>query len=344
MPSHNNSAISGITAVVCTYNGAERLEEVLGALEAQSFVSGASVFVIVVDNNSTDDTYLKANTLAAESAIPIEVHRETRQGKRFALELAMSKVRTNYTAIIDDDNVVPSDYCKRVYERFELDADIGFIGVATELLSDCAPPSWWSREASNYAVGRQAPRSGYLDELGKYSVWGAGMAFRTKIWNQAYSHYISKLAGRNAVNLVAGEDSELCLLAVLLGYRGYVENDLVVGHRMPPGRLTEAYLIRLCWSLGCGVIENQILLDEWIVRSGKLNILTFALRRTPKFSRLYYWLRIRFLGCKSLIVPESEKVHVEARKAAYRGCLDAVSSKSASDLWSFPYGHSVKKH
>lgn len=328
---------AGITAVVCTYNGSGRLAEVMDALDSQAECDDFECRVIIVDNNSTDGTLARAKELAEAVQLPVDVLFEARQGKRFALELALEAVQTELTAIIDDDNIVPGDYFSKIYKRFQADQTIGFVGVSTRLVCEESPPSWWARQQTFYAVGRQTRESGYLEDFGKYSVWGAGMAFRTRIWQEAYSHYRSPLKGRNSINLVAGEDSELCLLASLLGYRGYVEADIVVGHRMPAARLSEAYLTRLRWSLGFGAIENQLLLDEWLIRRNRARPLLLAVKRLRPFALAYYRLKVFKFGFRILLAARSESIHLKAHRAAYLGCLDAVKAKNDLALWSFPF-------
>jgi len=46
----------GISVLVCTYNGAKRLEKTLAHLAAQVTNSTVEWEIILVDNNSTDNT------------------------------------------------------------------------------------------------------------------------------------------------------------------------------------------------------------------------------------------------------------------------------------------------
>jgi len=56
--------ITTISVLICTYNRARLLRETLAALQAQQPPAGCEVEIIVVDNNSTDNT----PAVVAESA------------------------------------------------------------------------------------------------------------------------------------------------------------------------------------------------------------------------------------------------------------------------------------
>ena len=114
--------------------------------------------------------------------------------------------------IVDDDNYLPPEYLERIEEKFRSDVKVAYIGVSTYLKCDVTPPEWFKEQSKFFAVGDLYEFSGVL-RSGPVSVWGAGMAFRRCVWDQAYLSYVSPLVGRNSENLIAGEDSELCFLA-----------------------------------------------------------------------------------------------------------------------------------
>ena len=77
-----------VTVVIPTYNRARRLPLLLQALTAQDAANG-SFEVVVVDNNSTDDTATVVRDDASTAVlrardIECRVVRETRQGQTFA--------------------------------------------------------------------------------------------------------------------------------------------------------------------------------------------------------------------------------------------------------------------
>src|SRR5690348_8092021 len=71
----------GISVVICTYNGAERLPQTLAHLAAQEDTGTIAWEVLVVDNASTDDTAEVARRCwPADAPAPLRVVGEPRMG------------------------------------------------------------------------------------------------------------------------------------------------------------------------------------------------------------------------------------------------------------------------
>src|SRR5918912_2531949 len=90
------------TVLICTYNRADRLGETLDSL-ARSKVDGLRWDVIVVDNNSTDNT--RAVVLSRIDAYPVPLRYlfESRQGKSNALNTGLADTDAAIIVFTDDD-------------------------------------------------------------------------------------------------------------------------------------------------------------------------------------------------------------------------------------------------
>ena len=75
-----------LTIVICTWNRCELLLETLQSLDAQIVPESWDVEVVVVDNNSRDETFTQVQSVAKRWRLgQLRVVREQRQGKQFAL-------------------------------------------------------------------------------------------------------------------------------------------------------------------------------------------------------------------------------------------------------------------
>jgi glycosyltransferase involved in cell wall biosynthesis len=329
----------GVSVTICTYNGGARLLKVLDALERQD----CDLFeIIVVDNNSCDDTIDLVKAKLTEARVPTTLLSEKRQGKRYALDLGIAHAKFPLTAIIDDDNMVGRDYVENAITFFDGHSDVGFRGVSTYFeAEDQEPPWWWEDFKHLYAVGEQYPRSGYLEELGGGTVWGAGLVFRTVLWKEAYERYQSPLSGRNNTNLVAGEDCEFCYLCGLMGWRGYYDRGETIGHVMAPPRLEIEYLLRLSWSSGAGAIGNKHLTEQWVIRHSQVSWFQMSLKRSRKLLIAMY--RVKIILCWIRLFcsfsPQG-KLLWRVRRSAYNGSLSAVIGLGSMDLWKTRYARS----
>lgn len=233
----------GITVIVCTYNGAERLPETIKHLAQQSVIDKINFEIIIVDNASTDqsvaialDEWNKYNL----KSVALRVLQQPKQGKVYALNMGMSMARFEYCVICDDDNWLRKDYLENTYKILENDPNIGAVGGRGIAVAESGQlPEWFADVEEGYACGKQAPCSSDITTRGH--LWGAGLGTRTDLYRKVYDDFPSILTGRSENTLLAGEDAEFCQRIVLKGYRLFYSSDLVFQHFIPTKRLTIPY-------------------------------------------------------------------------------------------------------
>jgi len=327
-----------VTFTICTYNGAARIAGVLKAISNLKNLARYDYDIIVVDNSSGDDVSEIAKNALDSYSLKGKVLFEAKKGKSYALKCALNRTKSEIVIIVDDDNYLPPEYLERIEEKFRSDVKVAYIGVSTYLKCDVTPPEWFKEQSKFFAVGDLYEFSGVL-RSGPVSVWGAGMAFRRCVWDQAYLSYVSPLVGRNSENLIAGEDSELCFLAQLFGYHGYYFNDIALGHFMTQERLTEEYLWRLRWSQGAGGILNRVLADEFAIRTGTASWLRLVFYRSRLPQLAYFRIKIVLCWLKSIFtISKVKKVSARGTMCAYSGCYDIMKNMTVKSLWSSRLG------
>src|ERR1700730_153785 len=213
-----------VTVVIPTHNGARRLPLLLQALMAQDAPDG-SFEVVVVDNNSTDDTATVVNgdastALLRARGIECRVVRETRQGETFARIAGVRAARAPLVCFLDDDNLPVPGYL-RIGAASLCDQRIGLlISKVTPQWPSEPPPSIARRSAlfalngyaGNYANLRESP----IDYGTEASAppWVAGMWVRREYF---FTAVISKgsdalLPGPQPHARVPGGDLEIGVL------------------------------------------------------------------------------------------------------------------------------------
>jgi glycosyltransferase involved in cell wall biosynthesis len=91
-----------ISVMICTYNRCDRLDLALEGLTKQSY--GLNKFeVIVIDNNSTDDT--KKVVKKYQDILNLRYQFETTQGSGYVRDLGFRMAKGVYVAFIDDDAI-----------------------------------------------------------------------------------------------------------------------------------------------------------------------------------------------------------------------------------------------
>ena len=239
---------NGISVVVCCYNSESKLPQTLDYLANQKR-DKILIELIVVDNNSNDNTFQFAKTYWSNkgiSDINFKVIQEKRPGLSFAREAGVNHSSQKLILFCDDDNWLDNNYCQLACEIMAGDGTIGILGGMNTGVAIGKLPHWFSEVELSYACGPQNKCDG---EVTRNYITGAGMVLRKTIFQELDSlNFESKLTDRKGEELSSGGDSELCFVAILLGYKLAYSSQLMLEHFMDEKRLNWNYFIRM--SLG----------------------------------------------------------------------------------------------
>ncbi|MFM6136374.1 MAG: glycosyltransferase, partial [Sphaerospermopsis kisseleviana] len=104
----NNNKDLYITVAIPTFNGEKRLPLLLDALLNQTGLESINWEIIVIDNNSSDQTsevVAKYQEIINTNKIDLRYFLETQQGAAFARLRAIQEAQGAIVAFIDDDNL-----------------------------------------------------------------------------------------------------------------------------------------------------------------------------------------------------------------------------------------------
>lgn len=138
------SALYEISVVISTYNRSEMLA---GALESvlRQEARGVCYDVIVVDNNSTDNTREVVESYIAGGEHNLRYIFEPRQGSSYARNAGVAVTRSKIVAFADDDVRVAKNWIATIKRAFDEHPEIDCIGGKVLPLW-CRPPRWLTRE------------------------------------------------------------------------------------------------------------------------------------------------------------------------------------------------------
>jgi len=257
-----------ISVIVCTYNRSESLRKTLGSL-AQLCTPGAPWELIVVDNNSTDDTAEVAKILAAALNLNLRYVFEVNQGLSHARNAGIRAARGDIIAFTDDDATVDARWLCELQKAFD---QFDCVGVAGKIV-----PVWTSQKPSWLELdGPQTLMKGVVCsfDLGEeprelnistapFGAIGANMSFR-KVAFERYGFFRSDL-GRKGKTLMGGEDTEFCTRLLRAGDRLVYAPKAVVYHPVAEERLKKRYFQSWYFNYGRymtrvdGFAENAVL-------------------------------------------------------------------------------------
>ncbi len=232
----------GISIIICCYNSAQRLPQTIKHIAMQKISSSIKWEVIIINNNSSDNTVAiaKKEWGKYQLSIPFSIYDEPKPGLSNARKKGVTKAKYENIIFCDDDNWLEENYIRKAYELLNIYPNVGAIGGQGEAVSDTVLPEWFSKYKNGYAVGKQASQSGIVNKRGY--LWGAGIVMRKDILDTVVKLGVeSVLTGRKGKKLTAGDDSEMCKWTLLMGYDLWYDESLKFKHFMFEGRLTVNY-------------------------------------------------------------------------------------------------------
>ncbi len=256
-------AAPALTLCICTFNGAERIGDVLRALGRQTD-RGDRWEVLVVDNASTDRTATVAEAALAKH-VPGRgrVAREPQPGLMHARHRATRDARGAVLAFLDDDNIPAPDYVDALLRAVAEHPRAGVWGgkVRAEWIGE---PTALGRAIASFALAvcdRGDAPFAYAEVTGGPA--GAGMVVRRALLERIFeeSALAGRVTGRTGAALTGGEDTAIVIRAHQLGYEVRYEPSLVIAHRIPAARTEPAYLQRLYEGIGRGQAAMRPLFD-----------------------------------------------------------------------------------
>ncbi|MFK7946487.1 MAG: glycosyltransferase [Saprospiraceae bacterium] len=235
----------GISVIICCYNSIARIKPTLQHIAMQDVPNNISWEVILVDNNSNDGTadFARQLWMNFEKEVFLHIVTEKKAGLNYAREKGIVTSAYEYIIFCDDDNWLNFSYVSTVYELMSNNDRIGVLGGIGTAVSDTTLPKWFEDLQSFYAVGKQHHTEG---NIGYKAVYGAGMVLRKSYFLYAKNKgFKALLSGRKENQLSSGEDYELCLVMILLGYEIWYNERLSFKHFISKARLNWDYLSKL---------------------------------------------------------------------------------------------------
>jgi len=228
------------SVLIPTYNRSEELRKTLQSLSELS--CSKEWEVIVVDNNSNDNT---AEVVAEISrTFPVEMRYlfEAEQGKPAALNSGISIARGDVIAFTDDDHRFERDWLEQAaigLERFGCD----YVGGKILPMFEGSLPRWLTTSSARHrSVIGMADYGPEAHEFADKPAMGGNLV----IYREAFSRvglWDNRL-GRRGKTLLGQEQREWCMRARAAGLRGVYIPNMVVYHIVPADRLQKKYFRR----------------------------------------------------------------------------------------------------
>ena len=225
------------SVIIATYNRADELVKTLESLK--QLESSGPWEVIIVDNNSPDNTRDVVLERVDSFPVPLRYVMEREQGRSAALNAGIRIAQGEILAITDDDVRVDPMWllnAEQALERLHCDY-VG--GKALPIWSGNVPKWMPNRGGKHWGVIALLDYGPEPIEFGQKVPLGVNMVFRRECFERAGMWDNS--IGRKAGTLLGQEVREWAQRGRAAGLRGYYSPDLIVHHVIPEDRLTKKY-------------------------------------------------------------------------------------------------------
>jgi glycosyltransferase involved in cell wall biosynthesis len=265
------------SVVITTYNRAKLLADTLLSLADQQVSPAVRWEVIVVDNNSRDETEDVVRRCSETTSLRIRHVFEPRQGQSFARNRGIEAAEGAVILFTDDDIIPSPDWVSAMLRAIDADDCEGAGGKVLPLWEG-EVPSWLSGRSDllSWLALVDSDEACMLDYplVASRRIVGASMGFRRSVF-QEFGRFPTNL-GHRGRRMYGGEEVELINRILLKGRRIRYDPSIVVRHRIGPDRLTRFFFLRRHFDHGCGQAQ-------FLVREDGATFLGVDVRRSKEF-------------------------------------------------------------
>ena len=240
-----------VTVIVCTLNRCQGLAKTLESVAASTLPDSVGWEVLVVDNNSTDQTREVVEDFCRRYPGRFRYLLEPQQGKSYALNAGIREARGEVLAFLDDDVTVELTWLQNLTAPLRHGQWAG-AGGRTLPARTFLPPRWLVLEVP-YCMGSPLfAHFDFSDKAGElYSPpYGTNMAFRKEMFEK-YGGFRTDLGPSPDSQIPRpNEDTEFGRRVLAAGERLWYERSAVVYHPVPEDRLQKSYFLHWMFDYG----------------------------------------------------------------------------------------------
>lgn len=243
-----------ISVIICTYNRADSLAKTLKSLSGLAVPKDGIPEVIVVDNNSNDETRAVVTAAHTQENIRIRYLFEGKQGLSHARNAGIAAAEGDILVFTDDDVIVEPDWLWEIEKTFKT-CDADCVGGKILPVWPSERPSWLpKRIEGNLALldfGEEELEINSEEQL----LYGANIAFSRSILERVGNFDVS--LGRKGKKLYSHEDKEMFIRILNAGAKIVYQPKALVHHVINVGRTRKSYFRK--WHFDDGELKGIML-------------------------------------------------------------------------------------
>lgn len=246
-----------ISILICTYNRAGSLCRMLDSLQKISAGPEIAWEVVVVDNNSSDNTHAVVEEFAKTPGFNVRYVFEPKQGLSHARNTGVATAKGEIIAFTDDDVRVSPGWLAELVSTFSEFDCMAVGGRSIPAWDGLSKPAWLVTEGP-YKLGQGPLLEFDLGEEPKPTYvppWGVNMAFRKSAFEK-YGLFRTDLGVAGSGRL-GGEDTEFGRRLIRAGEKVIYSPGAAVFHPVERARARRAYFLTWHFNYGRGCIRSE---------------------------------------------------------------------------------------
>jgi glycosyltransferase involved in cell wall biosynthesis len=253
------------TVAIPTYNGESRLPELLERLRNQLYTETFTWEIIVVDNNSTDNTadVVKSYQACWQCPYPLKYCFEVKQGAAYARKFAVVEAKGKFIGFLDDDNYPISNWVALAYAFGQKYPKAGAYGSQIHPDWEVEPPKDFQRLTPFLAITERGDLPLLYEPHKKLLPPSAGLVVRRQAWLDSIPNQMI-LTGRVSNNTLTSEDLEMLSYIQKSGWEIWYNPKMEISHKIPSWRLQKEYLIPFFRGIGLSrYVTRMVNIEPW---------------------------------------------------------------------------------
>jgi len=249
---------TNVSVIIPTYNRCAALRSAVNSALNQDGLNPLEV--LVVDNNSQDNTREVVHSMMEQYPGKVRYLVERNQGNAYARNKGIQAAKGEIIAFIDDDVTVDSDWLRSLKKVLDERRDLSFVGGRVLPQWNEPPPSWLTRQHwSPLALLDYGPSELPISRDNSRGLITANIAFRRTVFEEAgmFSPRLQRV--KNVIGSM--EDHEFLLRVCRSGKHGLYVPSMIARAPLEVERLTKNYHRR--WHTGHGHFYALLRDPEW---------------------------------------------------------------------------------
>jgi len=238
-----------ITIAICTFNNAGRLPVLITELRKQT--CDELFEILVVDNNSKDETQAVVERLKVERGPALRSIVEFQQGIPFARNRAIEEsLNSRFLFFIDDDELPEPGWLSSAFELFENKAVQCVGGRIRCVFEPVGRPSWLGDELLGFLGEVNHGPDAFCIKDRKTPIWSGNIAYRVSLFQQHKQYRFDHRYNRKGKGIGGGSNGIMFQTFLLDSVQMMYCPDMIINHYIEPWRLKRGYFLRLHFKSG----------------------------------------------------------------------------------------------